>query len=595
MTKYRTKLLLALITLIIGVLIGLGLLLGQIFKNFYLETLNSRIQKEARLLANSIEENGPLQGTNPSIINDLSDILDVRITLLDEDGKVIDDTKRPDSLGDQKQKEIIASIKDDWDVKDRHKKVVDEGREFRYYWYPLNQKGNQSDGLLIMSTEVDEFEEGNQQIWLVLTISLVLALVLIIILGSRITVRYTKPIESATNVAMELAKGNYRARTFEDRLDETSMLSSSINILARNLQEMVNAQEMQQDRLTTLIENMGSALLLIDHRGFIVLTNRTFREFFDLEEKELRKVRYHEVIDFQEVNRLVEEIFMTEKRVRKQILLPYQIERRHYEVYGAPIIGHNNVWKGIVVVFHDITELKKLEQMRKDFVANVSHELKTPITSIKGFSETLLDGAMKDEDTLRNFLDIILKESDRLQSLIQDLLELSKVEKSGFELSLQKESISGLIEEILPILNERAREKGITLDVHNESPVLAEVDSYRLKQVFINLISNAISYTPQGGIVEVGVEDAGNHVLVSIKDNGIGIAQEEIPRIFERFYRVDKARSRNSGGTGLGLAIVKHILEAHEAKIEVESELNQGTTFKVVLNKQFHEGTHEGE
>ena len=545
-------------------------------------------------MASSIEENGTPKEINPEMIKGLSDILDVRITVLDKAGDVIHDTDTSDSLVGPQQKKIIQEIQKNWDVKEKHKKLVTSGNEYRYYWYPLKNANNEMMGLLIMSAEVDALERGTQQIWFVLSISLGLALVLIIILGSRITVRYTKPIESATNVAMELAKGNYRARTYEDRLDETSMLSTSINILARNLQEMVNAQEMQQDRLTTLIENMGSALLLIDHRGFVVLTNRTFRDFFNLKESQLKKVRYHEVIHYSEVNRLVEEIFMTEERLRKQILLPYRLDRKHYEVYGAPIIGSNDVWKGIVVVFHDITELKKLEQMRKDFVANVSHELKTPITSIKGFSETLLDGAMDDPDTLKSFLDIILKESDRLQSLIQDLLELSKIEKQGFELFVEEVEVAGLIEDVIPILKEKAKPKDISLQADFKSRGQAEVDSYRLKQVFINLISNAIVYTPKGGNVSVTVQEDQDKVYVKVKDNGMGISQEELPRIFERFYRVDKARSRNSGGTGLGLAIVKHIIEAHEGDIEVESEPDKGTNFIVTLNKRSSSIAHGG-
>ncbi|MDX8342111.1 two-component system histidine kinase PnpS [Rossellomorea sp. YZS02] len=587
MTKFRTKLLFALITLIIAVLIGLGLLLGQIFKNFYLDTFNSRIEKEARLLASSIEENGSPKEINPDMIQELSDILDVRITILDQAGNVVHDTEALESFVGPQQERIVKEIHKNWNVKHKHKKLVTSENEFRFYWYPLKDANDQMKGLLVMSAEVDALEKGTQQIWFVLSISLGLALVLIIILGSRITVRYTKPIESATNVAIELAKGNYRARTYEDRLDETSMLSTSINILARNLQEMVNAQDMQQNRLTTLIENMGSALLLIDHRGFVVLTNKTFRDFFSLKESQLKKVRYHEVIHYQEVNKLVEEIFMTEERLRKQILLPHKLDRKHYEVYGAPIIGNNDEWKGIVVVFHDITELKKLEQMRKDFVANVSHELKTPITSIKGFSETLLDGAMNDPETLKSFLDIILKESDRLQSLIKDLLELSKIEKQGFELAVEEVEVAGLIEDVMPILREKAKPKEISLQSDFESRGLAEVDSYRLKQVFINLISNAIVYTPKGGNVWITLQEDQDKVYVKVKDDGMGISPEELPRIFERFYRVDKARSRNSGGTGLGLAIVKHIIEAHEGDIEVESELNQGTTFTVSLNKQF--------
>jgi two-component system, OmpR family, phosphate regulon sensor histidine kinase PhoR len=586
MMRFRTRLLFALITLIIAVLIALGLLLGQIFKNYYLDTFNSRIEKEAQLLANEISENGDPKSYDEKMTKEISKILDVRITLTNDKGNILQDTGIIKEVNNEKQQEIITDITENWDKKNKQTKLVMSGLEVKYYWYPLYNNQKQLDGLLILSTKVDALNKINHQIWIVLSVSLGLSLIVIILLGARITNRYTKPIESATNVAIELAKGNYKARTYEDRLDETTMLSTSINILARNLQEMVMSQEMQQDRLTTLIENMGSALLLIDHHGYIVVTNRAFNEFFNIK-KVLPRKRYHEVIQHTEVNKLVEEIFMTEQRLRRQILLPHKIERRHYEVYGAPIIGHNDEWNGIVVVFHDITELKKLEQMRKDFVANVSHELKTPITSIKGFSETLLDGAMNEPQTLEAFLDIILKESDRLQSLIQDLLELSKIEKQGFNLSVHRTDMSKLISEVIPILEDRARLKAIKLSYTPASDSSAEIDPYRMKQVFINLISNAIAYTQKNGEINVHIKTDEKRVKVIVEDNGIGIEEDQIPRIFERFYRVDKARSRNSGGTGLGLAIVKHIVEAHYGKIEVKAKVNKGSTFIVTLYKRF--------
>lgn len=279
---------------------------------------------------------------------------------------------------------------------------------------------------------------------------------------------------------------------------------------------------------------------------------------------------------------------MTEHKAKKQMHLPIGIERRYFEVYGVPILGTNEEWKGILLVFHDITEIKKLEQVRKDFVANVSHELKTPVTSIKGFTETLLDGAKEDKETLEHFLRIILEESDRLQSLILDLLELSKIEQQGYTLAIRDVNMSQLLEEMLPILCQKAEEKEIELILEPlEKEITIDGDYYRLKQIFINLISNAISYSLQGGRVTISMKEGLNSVAVSISDTGIGIAQEEIPRIFERFYRVDKARSRNSGGTGLGLAIVKHLVEAHKGKISVESKLGKGTTFTIELHKTF--------
>ncbi|MBT2660520.1 two-component system histidine kinase PnpS [Bacillus sp. ISL-45] len=585
MTKYRTRLLFALITLIIIVLIGLGLLLGQLFKNYYINSFNERLKIEINLLTSNIEQNGGLASLDNEEISRMSDLLNARITIVDLEGDIQYDTGELSSTKINRHRDIIGDIVEDT-PSEQSDLEVGGGFDLHYYWNPLLHDGKK-EGYVFLTTKIDELQKAYRQIWWILTISLGMALFVIILLGTRITNRYTKPIESATNVAIELAKGNYRARTYEDHIDETGMLSSSINILARNLQELMKLKESQQDRLTTLIENMGSGLILIDSRGFINLINKPYKEIFNVEPAEYLYKLYYEVIEHEEVSHMVEEIFMTEQKVRKQVVLPMEIERRHFEVYGVPIIGTNNVWKGILLVFHDITELKKLEQIRKDFVANVSHELKTPITSIKGFSETLLDGAMNDKATLEAFLAIILKESDRLQVLIQELLDLSKIEQQGFRLTLGKVDLVKESNEVIEILKGKAAQKDILLKLGQTSDnAVIEGDADRLKQVLINLVSNAITYTPNGGTVVISLSVQEDSVSIVVKDSGIGIEKSEITRIFERFYRVDRARSRNSGGTGLGLAIVKHIVEAHKGHIEVDSQIGKGTTFTIKLFKK---------
>ncbi|MBG9445811.1 two-component system histidine kinase PnpS [Cytobacillus firmus] len=585
MTTFRTRLLFALLSLILVVLVALGLLLGQLFKSYYLNTFDARLQKETEMAASYIEGNGGIGSITIESINELGDILDVRVTATDSKGRILMDSSVKSETSQSRHQEIIVEVL-------KKKSVYESGWEvaggfnLHYYWQPVMING-EKEGYIFLSTKLAEFQKAYQQIWWILAVSLGLSLFLIILLGSRITARYTKPIESATQVAIELTKGNYRARTYEDQEDETGMLSKSINVLARNLQEMVKSQEMQQDRLGALIENMGSGLILIDSRGYINLVNRPYKEVFNVNPSEYLYKLYYEVIEHKGITEVVEEIFMTEQKVKKQLIIPVNIERRYFEVYGVPIIGTNDEWKGILLVFHDITELKKLEQMRKDFVANVSHELKTPITSIKGFSETLLDGAMENKQTLNDFLNIILKESDRLQSLIQELLDLSKIEKQGFSLSIQQLDLADVLEDVVAIMKGKAAEKEIVLEYKREDkPVYIEGDVHRLKQVFINIISNAISYTPNQGVVYISSADSDRTVLTEIRDTGIGIEAGEIPRIFERFYRVDKARSRNSGGTGLGLAIVKHLVEAHKGTISVKSEVGKGTAFIIELPKK---------
>ncbi|WP_264738738.1 two-component system histidine kinase PnpS [Cytobacillus firmus] len=588
MNTFRTRLLFALLTLILVVLIALGLLLGQLFKSYYLNTFDARLQKESELVSSYVEGNGGIGSLSIDKVNEFGKILDLRVTATDSQGRILMDSSVKSETTKSRHQEIILEVLEKESASESGLEVGG-GFNLHYYWQPVMING-EKEGYIFLSTKMAEFQKAYQQIWWILTISMGLSLFVIILLGSRITARYTKPIESATKVAIELTKGNYRARTYEDQEDETGMLSKSINVLARNLQEMVKSQEMQQDRLGALIENMGSGLILIDSRGYINLMNRPYKEVFNVNPSEYLYKLYYEVIEHKGITEMVEEIFMTEQKVKKQLIIPVNIERRYFEVYGVPIIGTNDEWKGILLVFHDITELKKLEQMRKDFVANVSHELKTPITSIKGFSETLLDGAMENKQALNDFLSIILKESDRLQSLIQELLDLSKIEKQGFSLSIQQLDLTDVLEDVMAIMKGKAAEKEIVFEYQrDEKPVYIEGDIHRLKQVFINIISNAISYTPNQGVIYISAAKTRSTVLTEIRDTGIGIEASEIPRIFERFYRVDKARSRNSGGTGLGLAIVKHLVEAHKGSISVKSEVGKGTSFIIELPKMNNE------
>ncbi|CAH0346240.1 two-component system histidine kinase PnpS [Bacillus sp. CECT 9360] len=590
MTKFRARLLFALISLITVVLLAAGLLMGHLFKSYYINTFNERIQKETVFISNYIKE----QGGITAFLRDgpkagLHALLDSNFTILSANGTVLYDSNVNKRNNRESHSVILNQIV-------MHKDSDTEGYEvlegslgspdLHYYWKSV-ESDNEVEGYVVLGNEMDVIKQVNRQMWWILAASLGASLIVIIMIVSRIATRYTRPIEAATTTAIELAKGNYRARTYEERSHEAAMLSTSLNILARNLQEMEIAREMQQDRLETLIENIGSSVLLIDNKGYVTLINREYKELFNVEAADFLYRVYYEVIEHKEIIRIIEEIFMTEKSMKRQLLIPLEIDRKHFEVYGAPIIGNQNEWKGILIVFHDITELKKLEQMRKDFVANVSHELKTPITSIKGFSETLLDGAMKDEEALQNFLSIILKESDRLQALIQELLDLSKIEQQEFVLNLEFLNLCQLLQETHAILQGKAVKKNISLILHApEHPVRIKGDSSRVKQIFINLITNALNYTGNGGKVDITITEVKHAVKVAVQDSGIGIEKKELPRIFERFYRVDKARSRNSGGTGLGLAIVKHIVEAHKGKITVNSEPGKGTTFTVFFNKK---------
>ncbi|WP_077357817.1 two-component system histidine kinase PnpS [Virgibacillus halodenitrificans] len=395
--------------------------------------------------------------------------------------------------------------------------------------------------------------------------------------------KYMKPIKKATKTVDEIVKGNYRARFHHPVNDTIGQLSKRINALARNLSELSIQEQMQSEQLSTVIDNTESGLILIDSKGYIHLVNRKIINMFGGTPKDYRGYLYYDVLENEVIHEAVQKAFLYEKNIKYAFTNYKNKDKFYLEIVGAPIFNERNMLKGAVLVIYDITEMKKLELMRKDFVANVSHELKTPITSIKGFAETLMETPLTDGDTHNEFLSIIYNESHRLQLLIEDLLILSKLEKEDFKLDLEEIDAEQLMEDISPLIKHQAQEKGIHLALNIQEVNTFEADKERVKQVIINLLDNAFNYTPKGGNVSLSIGSKEEQFYIQVKDTGIGIEQEALPRIFERFYRVDKARSRNTGGTGLGLAIVKHIVEVHHGDIKIESEQDTGTTITVFL------------
>ncbi|EIF14235.1 MULTISPECIES: two-component system histidine kinase PnpS [Bacillus] len=576
MNKVRVRLFALLVVCIILVFSVLGLFLQQLISSSAEERTADQLKKESVYIAGLLDTGRIGNKSNETVVRDAGRTLGINVAVLNEKGDAVYHSgSRAD---DSAVKEFISHNKSEEAVQSKSKVI--RGTAVK------NDAGKIA-GYVLVSSEINGGSSVTGEMWGMLAASLCTAFIIIVFFYTNMTSRYKKSIDAATKVATELSKGNYDARSYSGYARRSDRLGRAMNSLAVDLMEMTRTQDMQRDRLLTVIENIGSGLILIDGRGFINLVNRSYTKQFHTKPERLLRRLYHDAFEHEEIIRLVEDIFMTETKKCQLLRLPINIERRYFEVDGVPIMGPDDEWKGIVLVFHDMTEIKKLEQMRKDFVANVSHELKTPITSIKGFTETLLDGAMKDEKALSDFLSIILKESERLQSLVQDLLDLSKMEQQNFTMRVESFDAAKILHEIEALLRHKAEEKGISFQLDlPEEPIFVTGDAHRLKQVFLNLANNALTYTPEKGTVGISVHVKETVVDIKVSDTGIGIQKEEIPRIFERFYRVDKDRSRNSGGTGLGLAIVKHLIEAHEGKIEVTSEPGQGTVFTVTLKRQ---------
>ena len=400
--------------------------------------------------------------------------------------------------------------------------------------------------------------------------------------SARVIKQYAKPTDLVTKTAQKIARGDYLARTPIDDLGNDHELGIAVNQIARNLQETSILRAMEKERQKTLIESMGNGLLMFGRQGSVNIVNGVFEKTFGYRRDELVGKTFLEIGLPKGIENLIEDVFLTEEVHERQI----RIDHSHFTVYGAPVIGHHGNWLGIIVVTHDITKLKRLEEIRKDFVANVSHELRTPITSIKGFTETLLDGAMNDPDASKQFLEIIQKESNRLHLLIDDLLELSGIEREGFHLQLTNVVVADIVDNAMKIVTGLLKKKKMNAVINIQSDISVEADFDRLIQVLVNLLTNAINYSKEETTITINVSETDDEAIIEIRDEGMGIDRTELPRLFERFYRVDRARSRDSGGTGLGLAIVKHLIEAHKGRVAVESEVGVGTAFTICLPKK---------
>ncbi|HEY4416283.1 MAG TPA: ATP-binding protein [Verrucomicrobiae bacterium] len=342
-------------------------------------------------------------------------------------------------------------------------------------------------------------------------------------------------------------------------------------------QTSVDAKAQQQ----VLFNSMLEGLLLLDRNRKIYLANRSFKNLFGLK-NELRGKTVLEALRIHELDELVNQVEAKGQVLNYELKLP-DLSERWLQVNAAAIFDSAGEREGTILVFHDLTRLKQLERTREEFVANVSHELRTPLSLIKGYVETLLDGARNNPEVAERFLKIIERNTQRLDLLIQDLLTISALESERIKLDLQPAKLRPLVEKVLADLNSRAENKNMQL-VNTLPELTATADANRIDQVLANLVDNAIKYGRAQGRVIVGGRKVDDHKLeISVQDDGPGIPTESLDRVFERFYRVDKARSRDQGGTGLGLSIVKHIVQAHGGEVWVKSEPGKGSTFFFTL------------
>jgi two-component system phosphate regulon sensor histidine kinase PhoR len=354
------------------------------------------------------------------------------------------------------------------------------------------------------------------------------------------------------------------------------------NLKGREEQQTIQVRTQQE----ALFDSMIEGLLLLDADGRIQLANRAFMDLFDVT-ADVRGKTVLEVLRLHELTGLLQRV-AAEKQVLDHELKTGGLSERWLQINAAAISGSAEAGQGTILVFHDLTRLKQLERTREEFVANVSHELRTPLSLIKGYVETLLDGAKDNPEVATRFLQTIQRNAERLQFLIEDLLTISELESGRLKMNLQSVQLRPFVEKLLEDLRPQAKGRNVTLT--NEVPDLtAQADAERLQQVLANIVGNAIKYGRAEGQVAVSARNGdGDMIEVCVQDDGPGIPPEALERVFERFYRVDKARSREQGGTGLGLSIVKHIVQSHGGKVWARSELGNGAAFYFTLPTAEH-------
>jgi len=420
-----------------------------------------------------------------------------------------------------------------------------------------------------------------QPAWFALGTALLLGTIAAWILGAWRARALSWPVLELAQAAQGISAGDLSRRVTVRSRDEIGQLASAFNGMAAELRQKLAAVSEERSKVEAIISSMSDAVVAVDAQGTILLVNRAAGELLGLG-ADARGRSLHRLLGDHPLCRCMTATAAKAGDVEEEVSLGPP-EERLLEVHATPLRASAGVASGVVAVVRDVTVLRQTERLRRELIANVSHELRTPLTSIKGFAETLLGGAMADERTCRRFLTIIDNEASRLMKLVDDLMDLSRLESRAVAMEPAPIRLDELATEAVGRLRPQAERHRVALRAAALAPEVVTADRDRILQVLTNLLDNAIKFTPEGGTVEVTVHPGDGGGAVTISDSGRGIPDEDLPRIFDRFYRVERSRSREEGGTGLGLAIAKHIVEAHGGRITVQSRAGCGSAFTVTL------------
>ncbi|HNV85877.1 MAG TPA: ATP-binding protein [Candidatus Omnitrophota bacterium] len=509
----------------------------------------------------------------------------LRITVTDPKGTVLGDSERtfeevPEMEDHSQRPEIKWALRGEIGSSMRYSTTLRTG--MMYLALPLTETGNIVGALrvsLSLQSANDIVYSVRRPIWA----ALIAGIGCVILLGAILSGSLTKRIRSVTRIALLYSRGNFSERIPLKSNDELNILSKAMNQMASALEKRLSEIEREKAKLSAIVRNMAEGVIAVSRSRKILMLNPSAEKIFGISGQVSVGKLLIEVIRSRKIDETVS-LAIEKQSLLSQDLVLATPKEKHLRVNAVGISSSESEICGFLVVY-DVTEMRRLEKMRQDFVANVSHELRTPLTSIKGFVETLLSGVFHNPVQSEKFLKIINENTERLHRLIVNLLDLSKIESQKNPLQPEPLNLSAELEKILPMFASPIREKNLSVENRLPAAALPEIraDKDKLHQVFVNLLDNAVKFNKTNGRIVIDARLLEGKIQVSVRDTGIGIPKDAVGRIFERFFTVDKARTREFGGTGLGLSIVKHIVEAHGGSVSCESEPETGTTVAFTL------------
>lgn len=586
--SFKSKLILSHILII---LISFGLVsyfLDRSLEEHSFRELKSSLVNQGYLVESQISRE-QLKKEDPdyldSLTKKLSKKINCRLTIINAQGRVLADSEKPLSEIPQMENHLgRPEIKEAFDG--------GIGQEIRYsstlridmlyIAVPITDK-NSVAAVIRLALPLTSVQKALSATRKPVILSFLFALVLSFILGSILTVGIVKPINKIIHISRGFSRGDFTHKIQLGSKDEIGELAATLNKMAQGLEDKIREIEIKNQHLTAILESMVEGIIVVDKNTRVISLNPTVEGIFNIVRKDAEGKIFLEVIRNNDIAEIINNVLKEKRFVSGELAVSWPVQKV-FQIDASPIFEKDRVSACLLVV-HDITQIRKLETMRRDFVANVSHELKTPLTSIKGFVETLLEGALEDKENSRHFLQIIQNHASRLDSLINDLLDLSYFESKDADLGKAQVNIRNLAEDTLAGF--KSQLKGKSILARNDLPInlIVKAHENKIGQVLTNLIDNAIKFNRENGKIRIYSRDLADRIEIVVEDSGISIPAKDIPRIFERFYRVDKARSRELGGTGLGLSIVKHIVELHAGTVGVESTEGLGSKFCFSLPK----------